>query len=167
MDLLCSNRPATAFNTIFIIATVAAGLFTDVFLYGFIMPRSPSMLRDRINIPQEKMQSYVFGMLAAYVGASVVFSIPAAWIADRTSARRTPFPVGLAVLLAATVLLAVGRSFAVLFLSGILQKISAAIIWAVGLAMVLDTVGTVIRTVREPSVAKLSPCGISVRFSPS
>lgn len=87
------------------------------------------------------MQSYVSALLASYAGASVLFSIPAGWVADRTNARRTPFLTGLAALLAATIMLALGQSVAVLVLARILQGTSAAIVWTVGLAMVLDTVG--------------------------
>ncbi|QDS72016.1 hypothetical protein FKW77_001984 [Venturia effusa] len=129
-------------NTNFIIATVAIGLFTDLFLYGLVVPILPFMLRDRIDLPQDKVQSYTSGLLAAYAGASVVFSIPAGWIADKTGARQTPFLAGLAALLGATILLGVGQSIAVLVVARILQGISAAVVWTVGLAMVLDTVGS-------------------------
>ena len=140
-----SDKPPIALrwrsNTLFIIATVAVGLFTDLFLYGLIVPILPFMLRERVDLPQEKVQSYVSGLLAAYAGASVLFSIPAGWIADRTSSRRLPFLVGLSALLAATILLGFGTSIPVLVLARVLQGISAAVVWTVGLAMVLDTVG--------------------------
>ena len=128
-------------NTLFIIATVAIGLFTDLFLYGLIVPVLPFMLQDRVDIPESKVQSYVTGLLAAYAGASVVCSIPAGWIADRTNARQTPFLAGLSALLAATIMLALGQTITVLVIARILQGVSAAVVWTVGLAMVLDTVG--------------------------
>ena len=128
-------------HTLFIVATVAIGLFTDLFLYGLIVPVLPFMVRDRINIPENKTQSYVSGLLAAYAGASVIFSVPAGWVADRTKARQLPFLAGLAALLGATILLPLGQSLAVLIVARILQGTSAAVVWTVGLAMVLDTVG--------------------------
>ena len=128
-------------STPFILSTVAIGLFTDLFLYGLIVPILPFLLTDRIGLPQAKVQSYASALLAAYAGASVLFSLPAGWVADRTGARRTPFLAGLAALLAATILLGVGRSIAVLVLARVLQGISAAVVWTVGLAMVLDSVG--------------------------
>lgn len=127
-------------NTTFIIATVATGLFTDLFLYGLVVPVLPFMLQDRADIPKEKVQSYVSGMLAAYAGASVTFSFPAGWIADRTSARRTPFLAGLVALLAATIMLAFGHSIAVLVLARVLQGISSGVVWVVGLALVRDSI---------------------------
>lgn len=99
------------------------------------------MLQDRISVPQNQVQSYVSGLLAAYAGASVLFSVPAGWVADRTNARQTPFLAGLAALLGATVMLAFGRSMSVLIVARVLQGTSAAVVWTVGLAMVLDTVG--------------------------
>lgn len=128
-------------NTVFIIATVAIGLFTDLFLYGLIVPVMPFMLHRRLSIPEDQIQSYVSGLLAAYAGASVLFAFPAGWVADRTNSRQAPFLSGLASLLVATIMLALGRSVALLIVSRVLQGISAAAVWTIGLAMVMDTVG--------------------------
>ena len=128
-------------HTLFIIVTVAIGLFTDLFLYGLIVPVLPFMLEERIGLSQDKIQSYVSGLLTAYAGASVVCSIPVGIIADRTNARRTPFLCGLAALLAATLLLALGKNIPTLIIARILQGVSAAVVWTVGLAMIMDTVG--------------------------
>lgn len=128
-------------NTLFIIATVAIGLFTDLFLYGLVVPVLPFLLQQRIGLPEDKVQSYVSGLLAAYAGASVVCSIPVGIIADRTKERRTPFLCGLAALFAATLMLALGNNIPVLVVARILQGLSAAVVWTVGLAMTMDTVG--------------------------
>lgn len=128
-------------STLFIIATVAVGIFTDLFLYGLIVPVLPFLLRDRISVPQDQVQSYSSALLASYAGASVLFSLPAGWIADRTSSRRLPFLSGLAALLAATLMLSLGKSMAVLVMARVLQGMSGAVVWTVGLAMIMDTVG--------------------------
>ncbi|KAI1088008.1 MFS transporter-like protein [Rostrohypoxylon terebratum] len=128
-------------STLFILSTITVGLFTDLFLYSLVVPVLPFLLRDRLSIPQSSIQSYVSNLLAAYAGASVVSSVPAGWVADWTRSRRAPFLSGLAAMLAATVMLAFGRSVAVLFVARVLQGVSAAVVWTVGFAMVLDTVG--------------------------
>jgi MFS family permease len=128
-------------STFFIISTVAVGLFTDLFLYGLVVPVLPFMLRTRLGVPEDEIQSYASGLLAAYAAAQVLSALPAGWIADRTSSRRAPFMSGLAALLAATIMFAVGESTAVLILARILQGISAAVVWTAGLVMVIDTVG--------------------------
>lgn len=139
-----SERPAGfkwRSNTFFIIATVAIGLFTDLFLYALIVPVLPFMLQDRVGLPREQVQSHVSGLLAAYAAASVVFSPLAGILADRMSSRQTPFLFGLLALLAATTLLSLGETVAVLAIARILQGISGAFVWTIGLALCLETVG--------------------------
>lgn len=99
------------------------------------------MLRQRIGIPASDLQSYTSLLLAVFAGSSVLTSVPAGWVADKTKARQVPYMCGLAALLGATVLLAVGRSIGVLVVARVLQGMSGAVVWTVGLAMVLDTVG--------------------------
>lgn len=128
-------------STLFITATVGIGLFTDLFLYGLVVPILPFILEDRVSLPQSQVQPHVSALLAAYAGASVLFSIPAGVIADRTSSRQVPFLVGLVALLAATLMLFLGQSVPVLVVARVLQGISAAVVWTIGLALILDTVG--------------------------
>lgn len=128
-------------STLFIVSTVAIGLFTDLFLYGLVVPILPFMLQDRVHLPLDQVQIHVSGLLAAYAGASVIFSPLAGVIADRGASRQFPFLLGLAALLLATLLLLFGQTVAVLVVARILQGISAAVVWTVGLALVLDTVG--------------------------
>lgn len=129
-------------NTFFIIATVAVGLFTDLFLYGLIVPILPFMLNDRIGIPETEVQPYVSGLLTAYAAASVLFSPVAGVLADRVSTRQAPFLLGLLSLLAATVILFLGKSMPVLIVARVLQGIAAAVVWTIGLALCLETVGS-------------------------
>lgn len=128
-------------NTFFIVATVAMGLFTDLFLYGLIVPVLPFMLQDRVGVPEEQLQSLTSALLAAYAAASVVFSPVAGILADKVATRQAPFLFGLLALLASTVLLFLGTTVPVLALARILQGISAAFVWTIGLALCLETVG--------------------------
>jgi len=63
------------------------------------------------------------------------------WVADRTSSRRGPLLVGLGALGGATLLLCFGRGVGVLVVGRVLQGFSAAVVWTVGLALLVDTVG--------------------------
>jgi MFS family permease len=118
------------------------GLFTDLFLYGLVVPILPFILSDRISIPHSEIQSYTSILLACYAGASVVFSLPAGYIADKLSARQLPFLVGLVALALSTILLWLGQSIAVLIIARLLQGMSAAVVWTIGMALVMDTVGS-------------------------
>lgn len=146
-------------NTLFIVSTVGIGLFTDLFLYGLVVPILPFMLEDRVGVPKDRIQSNVSGLLAAYAAASVVTSPVAGILADRISTRQAPFLVGLTALLLATILLFVGESLPVLAIARIFQGISGAFVWTIGLALCLETVGPenlgkTIGSVSIPSHAK-------------
>lgn len=117
------------------------GLFTDLFLYGLVVPILPYILTDRVHLPQSQVQSHVSGLLAAYAGASVLLSPVAGYIADRTSSRQLPFLGGLAALIAATFLFFTATSVAVLTVARVAQGASSAFVWTVGLSLCLDTVG--------------------------
>lgn len=128
-------------NTFFIVSTVAVGLFTDLFLYGLVVPILPYMLQDRVGLPDDQVQSNVDGLLAAYAGASVLFSPVAGYIADKTSTRQAPFLLGLVALMLATLLLFLGTNMPVLVVARLLQGISGGFVWTIGLALCLETVG--------------------------
>ncbi|KUI62069.1 hypothetical protein VP1G_09203 [Cytospora mali] len=128
-------------NTFFIVSTVAVGLFTDLFFYSLVVPILPYILQDRVGLPYDQVQSHVDGLLAAYAGAALLFSPVAGLVADKTSTRQAPFLLGLAALMLATVLLFLGQTVPVLVIARLLQGISAAFVWTVGMALCLETVG--------------------------
>ncbi|CAO2654825.1 Nn.00g115580.m01.CDS01 [Neocucurbitaria sp. VM-36] len=129
-------------HTVFIVATVGMGAFTDMFLYGLIVPVLPFMLKDRINLPDSQIQSTISNLLAAYAAASCAASPIAGIIADKfSSSRQLPFVLGLVLLLFATILLALGQSVAVLTIARVLQGASGGVVWTLGLAIIIETVG--------------------------
>ena len=128
-------------HTLFIVATVAVGLFTDLFLYGLVVPILPFVLSDRVHLPQEQIQAHTSALLAAYAAASVVLSPVAGAIADRTSSRQLPFLAGLTALILATILLFSGTTVPVLTIARVFQGASSAFVWTIGLALCIDTVG--------------------------
>ena len=129
-------------STFFIIATVGTSLFTDLFLYGLIVPLLPFILRDRLQIRPDRIQIHVSGLLAAYAAASLIFSLVVGIFADLGSSRKLSFLTGLIALLIATTMLFLGQSVAIIALARVLQGASAAVVWTVGLALLLDTVGS-------------------------
>jgi MFS family permease len=129
-------------NTLFIVSTVAIAIFTDLFLYNIVVPILPFILTDRLNVPYDKIQTYTSVLLASYAGASALFSLPAGIIADKLPARQVPFLFGLVALLASTTLLWLGETFPLLILARILQGTSGAVVWTIGLALIMDTVGS-------------------------
>ncbi|KAF4343632.1 major facilitator superfamily transporter [Fusarium beomiforme] len=124
----------------FIVTTCSFAIFTDIFLYGVIVPILPFSLQDRVGISPNRVQYWVSIALAVYGAALLTGSPLWGYLADRIHNRRVPMLIGLVVLCGATVFLCVGRTLALFMIGRALQGISAALTWTVGLALVVDTV---------------------------
>ena len=125
----------------FILITICIAIFTDIFLYAVIVPVIPFALRTRVGVAEEDVQHWVSVLLAVYGAALLAGSPICGFIADRTPNRRLPLLIGLLALAGATLLLCLGTTISLLLVGRILQGISAAIVWTVGLALLADTVG--------------------------
>ncbi|WKT48920.1 MFS transporter superfamily [Fusarium oxysporum f. sp. vasinfectum] len=123
-----------------IVTTCSFAIFTDIFLYGVIVPILPFSLQDRIGISTKRVQYWVSIALAVFGAALLAGSPVWGYLADRIHNRRVPMLIGLIVLCGATVFLCVGRTLALFMIGRALQGISAALTWTVGLALVVDTV---------------------------
>lgn len=141
-----ANTPPPIFlkirsSKLFIVSAVCLAVFTDIFLYGIIVPVLPFSLEDRAGTPEEDTQKWVSILLAAYGAAVTVGSPLVGWYADRSPSRRWPLLCGLVFLGASTVMLCLSRTIVLLVVGRILQGAAAAIVWTVGLALMVDTVG--------------------------
>lgn len=125
----------------FIAATVCIATFTDILLYGIIVPVMPYALSSRVGVPEESIQTWNAILLACYTIALFIGGPFVGIYADHTSSRRWPLLIGLLALAASTLLLCLGKTIALLVLGRILQGFSAAIVWSVGLALLADTFG--------------------------
>lgn len=125
----------------FILATVCIAIFTDILLYGIIVPVMPYALTSRVGIPEDSVQTWNAILLACYTIALFVGSPLVGIYADHSSSRRWPLLIGLLALAASTLILCLGQSIALLILGRIFQGFSAAIVWSVGLALLADTFG--------------------------
>lgn len=143
-DLASSKPPpflAFRSSTLFITIAVCLAIFTDIFLYGLIVPVIPFSLTVQANVPEEDVQRWTAVLLAVYNGALCIGSPIVGFYADHSESRRLPLLLGLLALAGATVLLCLGRNVVLLVLGRVLQGLSAAVVWSVGLALLVDTVG--------------------------
>ncbi|CAG8903359.1 unnamed protein product [Penicillium egyptiacum] len=125
----------------FIMFVVAFAIGTDIFMYGLIVPVTPTALKDRVGIPEGNIQSWTSILLALYSAALLAFAPVVGHIADRAESRRWPLLVGLIALAAATALLCVGTHIALWIVGRLFQGAAAAVVWTAGLALMVDTVG--------------------------
>ncbi|XXH04290.1 hypothetical protein Hte_010704 [Hypoxylon texense] len=114
-------------------------IFTDIFFYALIIPVVPFSLTIQVGIGQDQVQHWTSILLACYSVALFVGSPLAGLYADHTSSRRWPLLIGLVALAASTLLLCFGNSIGLLVLGRLLQGFSAAIVWSVGCALLVDT----------------------------
>lgn len=128
-------------STAFILFTVCLAIFTDIFFYGLIVPVIPFSLSEQAGVPEHEVQHWTAILLACYNAALFAGSPVAGLFADHTSSRRLPLLLGLVALAASTLLLCLGNTVALLVVGRVLQGLSAAIVWSVGLALLVDTVG--------------------------
>ncbi|KAI1851116.1 hypothetical protein JX266_003781 [Neoarthrinium moseri] len=126
-------------SSFFIIMTVCLALFTDIFYYALIVPVVPFSLTVQVGLGEDQVQQWTSILLACYSLALFVGSPIAGIYADHTSSRRWPLLLGLVALAASTFLLCFGRSIGLLVLGRLLQGFSAAIVWSVGCALLVDT----------------------------
>ena len=110
-------------------------------MYGIIVPVLPFALVERADINPNKIQTWISIFLAVYGAALLVAAPICGWFADRSSSRYWPLLLGILALAASTAVLCVGSSIGVLAAGRVLQGMSAAVVWVVGLALVVDTVG--------------------------
>lgn len=127
-------------SSTFILTTVCIAIFTDILLYGIIVPVIPFALTSRVGVDEDSVQRWNAILLACYTIALFVGSPLVGLYADHTSSRRWPLLVGLVSLAGSTIFLCLGRTIALLIIGRILQGLSAAIVWTVGLALMVDTV---------------------------
>ncbi|KIV92149.1 hypothetical protein PV10_06610 [Exophiala mesophila] len=124
----------------FLLITICWSVFTDVFLYGVVVPVIPFALQDRVHISHDELQHWVSVLLAVYAAALLLCAPLCGMWADRTTSRRGPLLIGLLVLFGSTLMFCLGRTIPLLVIGRTLQGASAAVVWTVALALLADTV---------------------------
>ncbi|OAP61888.1 hypothetical protein AYL99_04091 [Fonsecaea erecta] len=127
-------------SKVFIVFAVCWSVFTDVFLYGVVVPVIPFALQSRVHVAHADTQHWVSVLLSVYAAALLFFAPVFGIMADQTSSRRGPFLAGLVLLTGSTLMLCLGKTIPVLVVGRLLQGVSAAVVWVVALALLADTV---------------------------
>ncbi|KAA8917763.1 hypothetical protein TRICI_000071 [Trichomonascus ciferrii] len=126
-------------STTFIVFTISLAVFTDIFLYGVIVPVIPFAFTQRMGLPEDQVQSSVSKSLAVYSVGLIVGSVTFGYLCDKMKNRRFSMLTGLLILIAATIILCLTQSVALFMVGRVIQGLSAAVVWTVGLAVIADT----------------------------
>lgn len=106
-----------------------------------VIPVIPFSLTIQVGIPEDQVQRWTSILLACYSVALLIGSPFFGFYADHSSSRRWPLLIGLVMLAGSTLLLCLGNTIGLLVLGRLLQGLSAAIVWSVGCALFVDTMG--------------------------
>lgn len=91
----------------FIIFTAVLSLFTETFLYGFIVPILSYMIEVRLQLPSSQSQWLTSALLTSYGFVAMASAPIIAHFADKTPDRRTPLLLALIGCMLGTVLVAI------------------------------------------------------------
>ncbi|KAE8356229.1 major facilitator superfamily domain-containing protein [Aspergillus coremiiformis] len=124
----------------FIISTIIIALFTETFLYGFVVPILGYMLEDRLRMDPSKTLRMTTVVQTLHGFMSLVSAPVIAHFADRTPNRKVPLLLSLAGSLVGTLLVASTLSIDTLFVGRVLQAVSGSATWIVGFATLSDNI---------------------------
>ncbi|KAI7903711.1 major facilitator superfamily domain-containing protein [Cokeromyces recurvatus] len=131
-----------------IAGVVALTLFTDMLVYGVVIPCLPKLVIDRLK-GNSTMVGFLFGCYAfGLLVATPVFAI----LSDRYENRRYPMMGGMLGLSISTLAFAMADTYALLVLARVAQGVAGGASWTIGLGLLADVfptnkLGTVMGTV--------------------
>ncbi|GKZ28445.1 hypothetical protein AbraIFM66950_007113 [Aspergillus brasiliensis] len=128
-------------STTFAVIVVCVAVFTDIFLYGLVVPMLPFALAERVGLSDADIQRWNSILLASYGASIMLGSLIFGWMGDRTRTKQLPFLLGVGVMGGATLLFSLTTSLTLILLARILQGCSTAIVFTIGFSLMLDTVG--------------------------
>ncbi|KAH7369645.1 putative MFS multidrug transporter [Rhexocercosporidium sp. MPI-PUGE-AT-0058] len=124
----------------FTLVAIITALFTDIFLYGFIVPILPFMLEDRLNLDKSRTQSITLALLSESALVGLFASLVVGHIAGRTSNKRALLLLSLLGAMLGSLGLALSRTTFELFASRFLQALSSNAIFVIGIATISETI---------------------------
>lgn len=124
-------------NVYFVLATAGLGLFTDLCVYGVIIPVIPFILIDEYGYSDPSSKTGT--LLALYSAGTLVSSPIYGVLADKFGAKKPLLLVGQLILIGSTIMFMLAKTYWLLALARILQGIAAGSIWVLGLALIADS----------------------------
>ncbi|KAJ5598162.1 Tetracycline resistance protein TetA/multidrug resistance protein MdtG [Penicillium hordei] len=124
----------------FNIVIVLIALFSETFLYGFIVPILGPMIKDRLHIDPSRIQQLTSAVLALHGAISVISGPIIGHFADKMESSRVPLLVSMLGCIIGTLMVASAHSVTVLLVGRSLQGISESMVWIVGFTTVTELV---------------------------
>ncbi|KAJ5425175.1 hypothetical protein N7465_000245 [Penicillium sp. CMV-2018d] len=128
-------------SKLLVIACISVALFSDTFLYSFLVPILSRMLEDRLGVDPTHVQFYNSASLAVHGFVSMIAGPVMGHFADKNPKKKLQLLFSLIGCMVGTALVAVARCLWVFFLGRIFQGVAGSAVWVIGLATVADAVG--------------------------
>ncbi|KXG47828.1 Tetracycline resistance protein, TetA/multidrug resistance protein MdtG [Penicillium griseofulvum] len=129
-------------SNFFILTCVTIALFSENFLYSFIIPILQLMLEDRLRLDPTKTQTTTSALLSTHALVCFVSGPFIGNLADKIPSRKGPLLVSLGGEIVGTIIIAAAPSLPVLFFGRVIQGIFGNAVWIIGYATIADTVGS-------------------------
>ncbi|KAJ5431244.1 MFS transporter, partial [Penicillium cf. griseofulvum] len=129
-------------SNFFILTCVTIALFSENFLYSFIIPILQLMLEDRLRLDPTKTQTTTSALLSTHAFVCFISGPFIGNLADKNPSRKGPLLVSLGGEIVGTVIIAAAPSLPVLFFGRVIQSIFGNAVWIIGYATIADTVGS-------------------------
>ncbi|KAE8312249.1 MFS general substrate transporter [Aspergillus transmontanensis] len=145
MAILSSNPKPWGYrwraSSVFVVVCITVAVFSETFLYGFMVPILGYMARDRLHMDPSYTQHATSAILAIHGFIAVIASPFIGHLSDRfLTNRQGPLVVSLIGQIIGTSLVACSHSFGILFLGRILQSLAGSVVWILGLSTIADHV---------------------------
>ncbi|KAF7192758.1 putative MFS-type transporter C18.02 [Pseudocercospora fuligena] len=124
-----------------LIFTATLGLFTENFLYGFVVPILPYMIEKRLRLDPSYTQRFTTELLFVLGLISMVSAPIIGHLADQTTSRKIPLLLSLIGCTVGTLLVATTPSVWAMYVGRILQGMAGTGAWIVGFGMLTDAAG--------------------------
>lgn len=126
-------------STLTIVISISVAIFTDVFVYAIIVPVVPFAFVERLGLDPSDVQTGIAKALSLYSVGLIVGSFVFGYVADKMKRRQILMISGLSVLIGSTLILMFTRSMWLYLVGRLIQGVSAALVWTVGLAIIADS----------------------------
>ncbi|KAL5341193.1 major facilitator superfamily domain-containing protein [Aspergillus crustosus] len=129
--------PGTAWRSskLFIVLAISIAMFTDYFLFSFIIPVLPEILKDRLRIAPSHTQLVTSIVLSMNALVSIAIAPAVGYISDRVKWKNNLMLSGYLVDIVGTAITAWSRTLAGLIMGRLIQTVAGSLLWIAGMAI--------------------------------
>ncbi|RAL16596.1 MFS general substrate transporter [Aspergillus homomorphus CBS 101889] len=142
-----SGRPHKPFghrwrsSGLYIVTIVSVALFSDNFLFSFIIPILPEILEGRLQQAAARTQALTSLILSMNALVSIVLAPLTGYLADQLSSRNSLLIAAWVVNMLGTAVTAWSTTLTGLVIGRLIQTVAGSVIWIVGMAMLASAAG--------------------------